>query len=97
MKMASLTPGTCSQWLWLLPSGPDQVHHPAMRGDPPGRILTQHFATQWAKAGILAIAPKTADYSAASATRRARTAAASFSMTATLSSQLMQASVMLWP
>src|SRR5574343_1508179 len=41
MKVASLTPGTCSKWLWLLPSGPDQVHHPAMRGDPPRRILTQ--------------------------------------------------------
>ena len=41
MEMASLTPGTCSQWLWLLPSGPDQVHHPAMRGDPPRRILSQ--------------------------------------------------------
>ena len=39
--MASLTPGTCKQWLWLLPSGPDQVHHPAMRGDPPRRILPQ--------------------------------------------------------
>lgn len=25
--------------LWLLPSGPDQVHHPAMRGDPPREIL----------------------------------------------------------
>jgi len=21
--------------LWLLPSGPDQIHDPAMRGDPP--------------------------------------------------------------
>src|SRR5574343_299973 len=41
MKVASLTPGTCSKWLWLLPSGPDQVHHPAMRGDPPVVILTQ--------------------------------------------------------
>lgn len=36
-------------------------------------------------------------YSAASATRRARTAAASWSSTLTLSSQLMQASVTLWP
>ena len=39
--MASLTPGTCKQWLWLLPSGPDQVHHLAMRGDPPRRIVPQ--------------------------------------------------------
>ena len=49
MKMASLTPGTCSQWLWLLPSGPDQVHHPAMRGDPPGRILAQPHSPPTAK------------------------------------------------
>ena len=41
MKMASLTPGTCSKWLWLLPSGPDQIHHHAMRGDPPDGILPQ--------------------------------------------------------
>ena len=41
MKVASLTPGTCSKWLWLLPSGPDQVHHPAMRGDPPARMIAQ--------------------------------------------------------
>ncbi len=34
-KVASLTPGTCNKRLWLLPSGPDQVHHLAMRGDPP--------------------------------------------------------------
>jgi len=27
-------PGTCSNWLWLLPSGPDQIHQPAMRGRP---------------------------------------------------------------
>src|SRR3954467_14382809 len=32
---ASLTPGTCSDRLWLLPSGPDQVHQTAMRGGPP--------------------------------------------------------------
>jgi len=24
-KAASLTPGTYSEWLWLLPSGPDQI------------------------------------------------------------------------
>ena len=28
-------PGTCGESLWLLPSGPDQVHDAAMRGDPP--------------------------------------------------------------
>ena len=28
-------PGTCSVQLWLLPSGPDQVHQAAMRGGPP--------------------------------------------------------------
>jgi len=33
--VASLTPGTCRERLWLLPSGPDQIHHAAMRGDPP--------------------------------------------------------------
>ncbi len=32
---ASLIPGTCRKRLWLLPSGPDQVHHSTMRGDPP--------------------------------------------------------------
>ena len=32
---ASRSPGTCSESLWLLPSGPDQVHDRAMRGDPP--------------------------------------------------------------
>jgi hypothetical protein len=32
---ASLNPGTCTAWLWLLPSGPDQAHQSAMRGDPP--------------------------------------------------------------
>jgi hypothetical protein len=40
MKVASLTPGTHIRRLWLLPSGPDQVHHPAMRGDPPRRMLS---------------------------------------------------------
>ena len=39
-KVASLTPGTHIRRLWLLPSGPDQVHHPAMRGDPPSRMLS---------------------------------------------------------
>jgi len=39
--VASLTPGTCSKRLWLLPSGPDQVHHAAMRGDPPRPGLYQ--------------------------------------------------------
>ena len=34
-KVASRYPGTCSGSLWLLPSGPDQIHDPAMRGDPP--------------------------------------------------------------
>ena len=33
--MASRSPGTCRESLWLLPSGPDQVHDLAMRGDPP--------------------------------------------------------------
>jgi len=33
--VASRTPGTCGGRLWLLPSGPDQVHHHAMRGGPP--------------------------------------------------------------
>jgi len=34
-RVASRTPGTCGGRLWLLPSGPDQVHHHAMRGGPP--------------------------------------------------------------
>ena len=34
-KVASRSPGTCSESLWLLPSGPDQIHDAAMRGDPP--------------------------------------------------------------
>src|SRR5512141_353956 len=34
-RVASRSPGTCSESLWLLPSGPDQVHDLAMRGDPP--------------------------------------------------------------
>ena len=34
-EVASRSPGTCSESLWLLPSGPDQVHDAAMRGDPP--------------------------------------------------------------
>ena len=55
MKMASLTPGTCSKWLWLLPSGPDQVHHPAMRGDPPARILAQHYQDGVAAAAFIAL------------------------------------------
>ena len=33
--VASRSPGTCRESLWLLPSGPDQVHDHAMRGDPP--------------------------------------------------------------
>src|SRR3982751_3455780 len=33
--VASRSPGTCRGSLWLLPSGPDQVHDHAMRGDPP--------------------------------------------------------------
>jgi hypothetical protein len=33
--VASRSPGTCSKSLWLLPSGPDQIHDRAMRGDPP--------------------------------------------------------------
>src|SRR5512140_500555 len=40
-EVASLTPGTCGKWLWLLPSGPDQVHHPAMRGGPPARMVAR--------------------------------------------------------
>src|SRR3989442_1164684 len=35
VRVASRTPGTCGGRLWLLPSGPDQVHHHAMRGGPP--------------------------------------------------------------
>jgi len=33
--VASLNPGTCKNELWLLPSGPDQIHSLAMRGGPP--------------------------------------------------------------
>ncbi|CAB1368492.1 protein of unknown function [Denitratisoma oestradiolicum] len=40
-KVASLTPGTCKNRLWLLPSGPDQIHRLTMRGDPPQGILTE--------------------------------------------------------
>jgi len=38
-SVASLTPGTRSDRLWLLPSGPDQVHRTAMRGGPPPAIV----------------------------------------------------------
>jgi hypothetical protein len=34
-EVASRSPGTYGYPLWLLPSGPDQIHEPAMRGDPP--------------------------------------------------------------
>ena len=41
--VASPTPGTCRERLWLLPSGPDQVHRAAMRGDPPrGGIIPKN-------------------------------------------------------
>jgi len=33
--VASRSPGTYGDPLWLLPSGPDQIHETAMRGDPP--------------------------------------------------------------
>src|SRR6185369_14148219 len=33
--VASRDPVTYRNSLWLLPSGPDQIHDPAMRGDPP--------------------------------------------------------------
>src|SRR6185503_6873121 len=39
--VASLAPGTCRGRLWLLPSGPDQVHQTAMRGGPPPTIVRQ--------------------------------------------------------
>src|SRR3954467_13729450 len=39
--VASLAPGTCRDRLWLLPSGPDQVHQTAMRGGPPPSIVSQ--------------------------------------------------------
>src|SRR6185503_13335169 len=39
--VASLAPGTCRNRLWLLPSGPDQVHQTAMRGGPPPPIVRQ--------------------------------------------------------
>ena len=45
MKVASLTPGTRSKWLWLLPSGPDQIDHSAMRGDPPDTIVPQRHSS----------------------------------------------------
>src|SRR4051812_10856093 len=38
--VASLAPGTCRGRLWLLPSGPDQVHQTAMRGGPPASIVS---------------------------------------------------------
>ncbi len=56
--VASLTPGTCRERLWLLPSGPDQVHHAAMRGDPPRRILS---ASASLAAATLEIAPEAID------------------------------------
>ena len=34
-EAASQNPGTRRNRLWLLPSGPDQVHQTAMRGGPP--------------------------------------------------------------
>src|SRR3989304_1940705 len=37
-------PGTCSARLWLLPSGPDQVHQAAMRGGPPLALCTTRGA-----------------------------------------------------
>src|SRR4029077_7829313 len=45
-KVASLTPGTCGDQLWLLPSGPDQVHRTAMRGGPPYSVLPGDY-TGW--------------------------------------------------
>ncbi len=46
--VASLTPGTCRERLWLLPSGPDQVHRAAMRGDPPRREIVSVIARRGA-------------------------------------------------
>ena len=40
---ASRDPGTHGKWLWLLPSGPDQVDHAAMRGGPPTLILLSGY------------------------------------------------------
>src|SRR5690606_13784921 len=37
---ASRNPGTHGEWLWLLPSGPDQVDLAALRGGPPAAILS---------------------------------------------------------
>ena len=34
-RLGEPDPGTCRFQLWLLPSGPDQVHQAAMRGGPP--------------------------------------------------------------
>src|SRR5207244_10288600 len=44
--VASLTPGTCSDRLWLLPSGPDQVHQTAMRGGPPPALYAMASTSQ---------------------------------------------------
>jgi len=40
---ASRTPGTYGDSLWLLPSGPDQIHETAMRGGPP--LIGAHRAS----------------------------------------------------
>src|SRR6266850_7552331 len=49
--VASLTPGTCRGRLWLLPSGPDQVHQTAMRGGPPPPLYVIAVASQAAVSG----------------------------------------------
>lgn len=38
---ASLDCGTHGDWLWLLRSRPDQIHHSAMRRGPPSGIVQQ--------------------------------------------------------
>src|SRR5437867_9952696 len=62
--VASRTPGTCGDWLWLLPSGPDQVHHHAMRGGPPLFValrayMRTHYICERRRCGKRRVARKT--------------------------------------
>ena len=57
-RVASRSPGTCSESLWLLPSGPDQVHDAAMRGDPP--LIGCACGAEWGLSAIGAMAASNA-------------------------------------
>ena len=70
---------------WRGPQGMPRQQTSAAKA--PGQVLSNNYSVENARYAVLL----------ASARRRARTAAASFSSSAALSSQPMQASVILWP